>query len=310
MNYYSFHIGDYRSATAHLTNEEDLCYRRILDVYYDKDGALPDTKALSRRIRCDQDMVSDILAEFFEPVEGGWLHRRAQKEVDEYINRVESARVAGKASAASRTRPTATPPQRPLNGTSTTVEPPLSCRQPTIPHSPLPKNHTPPTPKPGDMAGQDVADRVSVDRIDFKKEADDFERFISAYPCHRTARRTTAQRVWMEKVNQRPPIEEIMASLASHVESHDWQREDGKFIESVDRWLEEQMWLLKRKKGKSQASSPSAKRPLPPVDEDHAREWLAENYDGSDPNMTFHQWPPFAQTDYLAALKNLTPQLA
>jgi uncharacterized protein YdaU (DUF1376 family) len=30
MNYYAFHIGDYIADTAHLTNEEDLCYRRAI----------------------------------------------------------------------------------------------------------------------------------------------------------------------------------------------------------------------------------------------------------------------------------------
>jgi uncharacterized protein YdaU (DUF1376 family) len=296
MNYYSFHIGDYRSATAHLTNEEDLCYRRILDTYYDRDGNLPEIKLLSRKIRCEEGMVSAILSEFFEDVEGGWIHRRAQKEVDEYLERVESSRKGGKASAASRTTPTASPLQVPLKSPSSTLEVPLKSTstplQPTIPHYPLPNNHIPPNPPPGVGTGRDV--------IDFEKEASDFEQFINAYPCHRTARRTTAQRVWMEKVNQRPPIGEIMASLASHVDSEDWQREDGKFVESVDRWLEEQMWMLKRKKGKPNKAAPAAKKPLPKVDEVHARTWLADNYVGSDPSMSFEQWPPFAQKDYLA----------
>ena len=41
MNYYSFHIGDYRGATAHLSNEEDLAYRRLLDMCYDTESAIP-----------------------------------------------------------------------------------------------------------------------------------------------------------------------------------------------------------------------------------------------------------------------------
>jgi len=317
MNYYSFHIGDYRSATAHLTNDEDLCYRRILDTYYDKDGNLPEIKQLSRKIRCEEAMVKTILGEFFTLTESGWLHHRAQKEVDEYIERVEASRRGGKASAASKTIPTASPLEVPLKYPSSTLQVPLNPPsstlevhlkststplQPTIPHSPLPNNHIPPNPPPGEVTGRDV--------IDFEKEAADFERFINAYPPHRTARRTTAQRVWMEKVNQRPPIGEIMNSLASHVDSEDWQREDGKFVESVDRWLEEQMWMLKRKKGKPNKAAPPAKKPIPTVDEHHARVWLSEHYVGADASMSFEQWPPFAQKDYLDSLKKQSTQLA
>jgi uncharacterized protein YdaU (DUF1376 family) len=41
MHYYKFNIADYRSATAHLTNEEDLAYRRLLDMYYDTEVPIP-----------------------------------------------------------------------------------------------------------------------------------------------------------------------------------------------------------------------------------------------------------------------------
>ena len=61
MNYYSFHVGDYRGATAHLRDDEDLCYRRLLDLYYDKDGELPDLKTISRRVRFSDEIVIFIL---------------------------------------------------------------------------------------------------------------------------------------------------------------------------------------------------------------------------------------------------------
>ena len=41
MNYYPFHIGDYLSATRHLSWEEDCAYRRLLDVYYTSEKPLP-----------------------------------------------------------------------------------------------------------------------------------------------------------------------------------------------------------------------------------------------------------------------------
>jgi len=41
MHFYDFNIGDYAKKTQHLTNEEDLAYRRALDMYYDTEKPLP-----------------------------------------------------------------------------------------------------------------------------------------------------------------------------------------------------------------------------------------------------------------------------
>ena len=41
MHYYQFSIGDYKAATGHLSNEEDLAYRRLLDMYYDTESKIP-----------------------------------------------------------------------------------------------------------------------------------------------------------------------------------------------------------------------------------------------------------------------------
>ena len=86
MHYYQFHIGDYRAATAHLSNEEDLAYRRLLDMYYDMEGPLPgDTQWVSRRIRVDNETVLNVLFDMFEQTENGlWKHNRADKEIAKY----------------------------------------------------------------------------------------------------------------------------------------------------------------------------------------------------------------------------------
>ena len=72
MHYYSFHIGDYRSATTHLSNDEDLAYRRLLDMYYDTEKPIPlDTTWVARRIRIDAVVVSGVLQDMFEQREDG-----------------------------------------------------------------------------------------------------------------------------------------------------------------------------------------------------------------------------------------------
>lgn len=96
MRFYPWHIGDYASATAHLSNEEDLAYRRLLDLYYDGERALPgDPAALARRVRCKAAVVEAVLGEFFEAVEGTFVHRRAEAELAKMQKRTQAARANG-----------------------------------------------------------------------------------------------------------------------------------------------------------------------------------------------------------------------
>lgn len=96
MHYYQFHIGDYRSSTAHLTNEEDLAYRRLLDMYYDLEGQIPlDTEWVSRRIRVDASIVRDVLNDMFERTEEGYRNERCDKEIAKYQALAERNRSNG-----------------------------------------------------------------------------------------------------------------------------------------------------------------------------------------------------------------------
>jgi hypothetical protein len=66
MYYYQFHIGDYRADTAHLSNDEDLAYRRLLDMYYDLENPIPIyTEWVYRRLRLDYEVVLRVLKDFF-----------------------------------------------------------------------------------------------------------------------------------------------------------------------------------------------------------------------------------------------------
>ncbi len=87
MNYYPFHIGDYTSATRHLSWDEDAAYRRLLDVYYTTEKPLPnDLRAVCRLVLATTDAqreaVKVVLEEFFEMSENGWINARADREID------------------------------------------------------------------------------------------------------------------------------------------------------------------------------------------------------------------------------------
>jgi len=95
MHYYQFHVGDYRAATAHLTNDEDLAYRRLLDMYYDTETPIPlDIDWVSRRLRLGQDVVQNVLKDMFKLSDNGWIHTRCDSEIQKYHSKADSARKA------------------------------------------------------------------------------------------------------------------------------------------------------------------------------------------------------------------------
>ena len=97
MHYYQFNIGDYRSATAHLSNEEDLAYRRLLDMYYDSEQKIPlDTQWVARRIRMDTQVVQDVLSDMFTKDEDGWFHARCADVIEQYHAMAEKNRANGR----------------------------------------------------------------------------------------------------------------------------------------------------------------------------------------------------------------------
>ena len=86
MNYYPFHIGDYAAHTAHLSFEEDIAYRRILDWYYLNEKALPlDAGKVARLIRMPKSLpaIQVVLDEFFVKSDDGWHNKRADEELSE-----------------------------------------------------------------------------------------------------------------------------------------------------------------------------------------------------------------------------------
>lgn len=97
MHYYQFHIGDYRASTAHLSNEEDLAFRRLLDMYYDTEKPIPtDTQWVARRLRIEPHVVCDVLNDMFICGDDGWRHDRCDLEIAHYHQLAERNRENGR----------------------------------------------------------------------------------------------------------------------------------------------------------------------------------------------------------------------
>lgn len=106
MHYYQFNIGDYKAATSHLTNEEDLAYRRLLDMYYDSESKIPlDTEWVSRRIRIASSVIRDVLNDMFERQEDGYFHARCQKVIEQYHAMAQKNKANGKSGGRPKNNP-------------------------------------------------------------------------------------------------------------------------------------------------------------------------------------------------------------
>jgi uncharacterized protein YdaU (DUF1376 family) len=97
MHHYPFHVGDYLLKTVHLDPMEDLCYRRLLDIYYSSECPIPlETESVARRLRLSTEVVLKVLREFFREEKDGWHKGRCDREIVDYKARANRARENGK----------------------------------------------------------------------------------------------------------------------------------------------------------------------------------------------------------------------
>jgi len=138
MHFYPHHIGDYRANTAHLSNEQDLAYRRLLEMYYDSEKPIPeDIDWVAKRLRVTRESVQDVLEDFFEHTEQGWSHARCDEEIQKFHGFVE----AGKRGAMKRwNKASLLPPDSPPIATLSEAN---ATPIPTKNQEPRTKNHKP-----------------------------------------------------------------------------------------------------------------------------------------------------------------------
>jgi len=94
MNTYPHHIGDFNTATRHLSRLERGLYRDMLDMYYDAETALDgsDFGLLARRLLCRSDdelaALQFLLDEYFELQDDGrYIQARCEREIEFYRQR-------------------------------------------------------------------------------------------------------------------------------------------------------------------------------------------------------------------------------
>lgn len=146
MNYYPFHIGDYAVHTRHLSLIEDLAYRRLLDLYYTRESALPAEAAQVARLLGMRDQAAEVqtvLEEFFALGDSGWTHARCDAEIAKASRAAETARANGSKGG----RPPKAVPHEPADNPAETQRVPSDIPAETglkapITQDPLPKPNT------------------------------------------------------------------------------------------------------------------------------------------------------------------------
>jgi uncharacterized protein YdaU (DUF1376 family) len=99
MNWYKFDFKAYQIETYGLPDAEDLAYRRLMDVYYQEEGPLPNDEAeLCRVIGLDWDCIIPVLVRFFLLNEHNqWVHIEWQFDIEKRQERSLKNAAAGRA---------------------------------------------------------------------------------------------------------------------------------------------------------------------------------------------------------------------
>lgn len=147
MNYYERHLGDYAKDTGHLSILEHGAYTLLLDRYYSTEAGIPETQAfrLARaRTPEEREAVEVVLAEFFELIDGVWINRRAEEEIQKAKVRIEAAKENGRKGGRPKKNPTETQ-EKPTGFSLGSVS-----ETQTEPSEKLTKHQAPDTSKPFD----------------------------------------------------------------------------------------------------------------------------------------------------------------
>ena len=102
MHYYQHNIGDYRKDTSHLSLLEHGIYRQLLDSYYlDEIPLSNDLAKLMRshsvRTAEEQQSLQNVLTDFFELTEFGYIHKRCEDGIAKFHGKSASARASAMA---------------------------------------------------------------------------------------------------------------------------------------------------------------------------------------------------------------------
>ena len=204
MHYYNFNIGDYMKHTLHLTPEEDLAYRRLLDMYYDTEAPIPNALPLvSRRLRMDSKVVESVLNEFFDLTEEGYKNYRADGEIADYHKFLEKQKANGRLGG------------RPKKGKKPIGNPPITQAEPK---------------KSLNNKQQTTNNKQNI-------TPDGFDLFWNSY--NKKVGKPNSIKQWSKIKFTDGMLEKIVEKASADAKA----KPDNKFRKDPERWLKGQHWL-------------------------------------------------------------------
>jgi uncharacterized protein YdaU (DUF1376 family) len=228
MNYYPFHIGDYASATRHLSWLEDAAYRRLMDVYYVREEPLPtETRQIYRLVVAStqeqRDAVDVVLEEFFELAADGYRHTRCDAEIHAANTKKDKAsQSALKRWSNARNDDSAKPAQCDSNANASKS----SCeRIANESETPCEGNAPNPNPNPNPKEKQTPATPAG------------FAEFWQAYP--KKVGKGAAEQAWKK---HKPSLTDCLTAIALAEKTEAWRKDGGQFIPNPATWLNQRRW--------------------------------------------------------------------
>lgn len=235
MNFYPFHIGDYASATRHLSWIEDAAYRRILDVYYVREEPLPiDHRQVYRLVVASTDeqreAVDVVLSEFFKLTPEGYRHNRCDAEIhDANDKKNKASQSAQERWRIARERELALQSESERNAVVMRThmrthekDDANACKTPCEGNAPNPNPKV--NRKPPALAREAAS-------------PDGFAEFWLAYP--KKVGKGAAEASWKKT---RPPKAAVMDAIANQRNSEQWRRDGGQYIPNPATWLNQRRW--------------------------------------------------------------------
>lgn len=226
MNFYKRHIGDYLKDTAHLSLLEHGVYSRLMDVYYTREAAIPDSQAarlIGARSKDETQALQNVLEEFFTLEDGMWVQSRCEREIGAASDKADKNRENGKKGGRPRKIETEEEPTENPDGFQEKnhdgfeLEPTNNLSQ-----TPDSRLHKKPT-------------RSSADDL-----AEPFRQFWQTYP--RKVSKADAEKAYRKLKPDAELQATLLAAVALQAKSHDWQKDEGRFIPHAASWINGRRW--------------------------------------------------------------------
>jgi uncharacterized protein YdaU (DUF1376 family) len=207
MQFYDFNIGDYAKKTRYLTNDQDLAYRRALDMYYDTEKPLDisNIPLLSHRLGVGIETVDFIIKEFFP----GGINKTCEEKIAAYYAFIDKQKANGK-----------------LGG-----RPKRTQAKPTA-------NPKKPKPKPILPLPLPLTLPLKIEDQPPMGDGDEFAYFWKAFP--KKVGKADAEKSWNK---HKPRLQDVLAALEWQSQTQQWLKDGGQFIPNPSTYLNQERWL-------------------------------------------------------------------